>query len=179
MLFYQNPNILSLDEYQQIKSFLFQNIEYFDLSKIKQISFWCYRYEDYIIKIKEGLLPVAHTFKNDFFVKTFATHQFKFKNINMYIEINEYLRETENVSFSDLFYIYSSLRKQGIIWNDVSYSNVIKCGDSIKIIDLEYIYDKENYDKNTCKVESDLSKECANLYELLNGNLYYMNKKRL
>lgn len=108
-----------------------------------------FKIKHYVIKI--GLAKRKEEINNhSCIIKTYIRTNIKCK-LKKYImvvgfEIQEYAKNVKNINEEDLFKIYSLLRKDGFIWNDIKSSNVGKFKNRIVIIDTDDIYG-ENYKK--------------------------------
>lgn len=76
------------------------------------------------------------------------------------VEVTQYAQKVspEECQEQDLYEVYKDLRKDGIIWTDVKVSNLGKIDRKLVVIDLDYLYHKE--DQNIIWAE-----ECAQDFE--------------
>ena len=114
---------------------------------VKKICDGIYVVGNFIIKIKSCNIPEKICFTEEM-VETYYRKNYEILHKNKYycfgIEIQKYIDSSYKCTEDELYNVYLSLRKKGYIWVDVSINNVKKDNDKILIVDLDYIYHKDN-----------------------------------
>lgn len=126
----------------------------------------CYHIGSYIFKFGNYHIPDViddlPQLVKIYYRKNFEIH-YSDSVIFLGFEIQEYIEEDYKCCYEDIYELYKSLRKDGYIWIDASFSNVKKKDGKIIIIDSDYIYRENDVDYfNQSSLSSEFEKRYAN-----------------
>ena len=161
IFFYNIDCIENTLEYEDLdnyfKSFFGKDFKY---DKVYKLYYNCYIYNNYIIKFSYQKVPAIIS-KESEYVKCYFRKNYSFFNndkciLNLGVEIQDYLKDALVCTKEEIYSLYKSLRNKGYIWMDANIGNALKYKGTNYIVDLDFIYLKEDAIYSN---QSDMSKE--------------------